>query len=135
MDYRFYREPTGEFYDEFTILIDYDPEDYEWGKNDSMFDVFGASEWPFYPTGFGQHCGSVVSDEFLESQEQIFWADLPEQVKIFALVSGYWGDTDLDYRQAKELLDQGAVQVGDVDHGDWNREEIWFKEGWQDDGE
>jgi hypothetical protein len=127
MDYRFYVDIEDQFYDKYTILIEYDEEDYEWGQYDSMFNVFGASDWPFYPQGFGQYCGDYVSDEFLETQKQIGFDDLPHEVKIFALVSGYWGDKiDLTYRWAADMLEMGVVEVGGIDNGDWTAEEIWF---------
>lgn len=140
MDYRFYMDTEDQFYDKYTIIIEYDEEDYEWGEHDSMCNVFGASDSPFHPQGFGQYCGDWVSDEFLETQKQVKFDDLPHAVKIFALVSGYWGDKiDLHYKWAADMLEMGVVQTGGIDYGDWDREEIWFPGvswgGYEDDAE
>jgi hypothetical protein len=127
MDYRFYLDTEDRSVDKYTIVIEYDQEDYEWGENDSMLDVFGASEWPFHPQGLGQYCGDYVSDEFLDSQAQIFWDALPYEIKIYALVCGYWGGKiDLSYRWAADMLEMGVVETGKIDYGDWYREEVWF---------
>lgn len=76
----------GETFDRYTIAID----GIQYVDDQPYVMILGASEHPFHPQGFGQHCNEVPSEEFKVSKlshwgKRIGWYELPDDVRTFVI--------------------------------------------------
>lgn len=70
----------GDSFDQYTVVPPrWAHEERE--RNSHLFNSIGASEHPFHPQGFGQHC-SVQPGRHLG--KRVKWTDLPPDVQKFA---------------------------------------------------
>ena len=71
----------GKTYDRYTVLPPRWADRAVWRDIPGMWVAIGASEHPFHPQGFGQHCSAAPGPHL---GRRIGWAELPADVQRFA---------------------------------------------------
>jgi hypothetical protein len=74
----------GKTFDRYTILPPRwaSPEWKRRTRDGLLWEAIGASEWPFAPQGFGQHCEAMAGPHL---GKRVAFVDLPADVQRFAI--------------------------------------------------
>jgi hypothetical protein len=88
----FYDYGNNSFVDRYTIIFEGKEYPSRMNGDFCFHHALGASENPFHPHGFGQHCEALKGDHL---GKRITYADLPEQVREF--VNQELNDKDMQY--------------------------------------